>query len=109
MQPGQPEVYSTFLGGSQYSQPFGLAVDSNGNAVVTGYTQSTDFPVKNPVSTVAAGTGANFAFISSLSPDGSSLNYSSLLGGQATNSNAVAVDARVMPISPESPIRQVTQ
>ena len=91
---GTAQVYSTFLGGSQYSQPFGLAVDSNGNAVVTGYTQSTDFPVKNPVSTVAAGTGANFAFISSLSPDGSSLNYSSLLGGQATNSNAVAVDAR---------------
>ena len=89
---GTAQVYSTFLGGSQYSQPFGVAVDSNGNAVVTGYTQSTDFPVKNPVSTVTAGTGWQFAFVSSLSSDGSSLNYSSLMGGASTYSNAVAVD-----------------
>ena len=89
---GTAQVYSTFLGGSQYSQPFGVAVDSSGNAVVTGYTESTDFPVKNPVSTVTAGNGGQFAFVSSLSPDGSSLNYSSLMGGASTYSNAVTVD-----------------
>jgi Beta-propeller repeat len=76
---GTAEIYSTFIGGSAYNQPFGMAVDANGNAVVVGYTQSTDFPVKNPISSGTVGTGTQFGFISSLSPDGSTLNYSSLL------------------------------
>src|SRR4029077_17611700 len=42
-------AYSTFLGGSVYDQPFGIAVDANGNAVVAGRTESPDFPVKNPI------------------------------------------------------------
>ncbi len=96
---GTAQVYSTYLGGSAYNQPFGLAVDGNGNAVVVGYTQSTDFPVKNPVGSGTVGTGTEFGFVSSLTPDGSALNYSSLLGGgsQAYQSsvsivNAVAID-----------------
>jgi Abnormal spindle-like microcephaly-assoc'd, ASPM-SPD-2-Hydin/Beta-propeller repeat/Lactonase, 7-bladed beta-propeller len=97
---GTAEVYSTFIGGSSYSQPFGMAVDANGNAVVVGYTQSTDFPVKNPIGSGTVSNGTQFGFISSLSPDGSTLNYSSLLGGgsqpfqsSTTIANAVAVDA----------------
>jgi Abnormal spindle-like microcephaly-assoc'd, ASPM-SPD-2-Hydin/Beta-propeller repeat len=97
---GTSQVYSTFLGGSAYSQSFGLAVDGNGNAVVVGYTQSTDFPVKNPVGSGTVATGTQFGFISSLTADGSALNYSSLLGGgnqpyqsSTTIANAVAVDA----------------
>lgn len=91
---GTAQVYSTYLGGSSYSQSYGLAVDSNGNAIVTGYTQAADFPVKNPAATVTASNGADFAFISSLSADGSSLNYSSLLGGGSSSSDAVAVDTQ---------------
>jgi hypothetical protein len=91
---GTAQVYSTYLGGSSNNQPAGLAVDSNGNAIVTGYTQSTDFPVKNPVATVTANNLLDFGFISSLSADGSSLNYSSLLGGQSTGASAVAVDTQ---------------
>jgi hypothetical protein len=97
---GTAEIYSTFIGGSSYNQPFGMAVDANGNAVVVGYTQSTDFPVKNPIGSGTVGTGTQFGFISSLSPDGSTLNYSSLLGGgsqafqsSTTIANAVAIDA----------------
>jgi hypothetical protein len=91
---GTAQIYSTFLGGSQYNQPFGIAVDSNGNAIVTGCTQSTDFPVKNSAATVTASNGAWYAIVSSLSADGSTLNYSSLLGGGYTISTAVTLDTQ---------------
>ena len=97
---GTAQVYSTYLGGSAYNQPFGLAVDGTGNAVVVGRTQSTDFPVKSPIGVGTAGNGTQFGFVSSLTPDGSALNYSSLLGGgsqpyqsSTTIVNAVAFDA----------------
>jgi len=91
---GTAQVYSTFLGGSNYSQPSGLAVDANGNAIVTGWTEASDFPVKNPVASVTSNNGDRYAFISSLSADGSALNYSSILGGSSTGSSAVAVDSQ---------------
>lgn len=93
---GTALVYSTFLGGSDYDQPFGIAVDASGNAIVAGRTQSTDFPVKNPIPVGTAGVGTSYGFISSLSSDGSTLNYSSVLGGGGspyTIVGGVAVDA----------------
>ena len=63
---GTGYVYSTFFGGSATDQPFGIAVDQNGNAIVAGTTQSVDFPVKNPVMTVVTNTGTRLAFITSL-------------------------------------------
>jgi ASPM-SPD-2-Hydin domain-containing protein/beta-propeller repeat-containing protein len=91
---GSGQVYSTFLGGTNYDEPFGIAVDSNGNAIVVGRTQSTDFPVKNPASTPSVGFADFSAFVSSLSADGSALNYSTLLGsGVEVLATAVAVDS----------------
>lgn len=80
---GTALVYSTFLGGSDYDQPYGIAVDAIGNAVVAGRTASTDFPAKNPIPVGTPGNGTSYGFITSLSPDGSTLNYSSILGGGA--------------------------
>ncbi len=90
---GSGQVYSTFLGGTDYDEPFGLAVDGNGNAIVAGRTQSNDFPVKNPASTPTGGVGVFFAFVSSLSADGSALNYSTLLGSGFSLATSVAVDS----------------
>ena len=87
---GTRVVYSTFLGGSDYSQPFGLTVDSSGNAIVGGYTSATDFPIKNPLPTGPLQSNGSFGFITSLSPDGSALNFSTLFNGN-TLVNAVAV------------------
>lgn len=89
---GTAQVYSTFLGGSNYSATTGIAVDANGNAIVTGWTEANDFPVKNPVSSITNNNGDTYAFISSLSADGSSLNYSSVMGGGSTSSSAIALD-----------------
>jgi hypothetical protein len=90
---GTGQVYSTFLGGTDYDEPFGIAVDSNGNAIVVGRTESTDFPVKNPAAAPTGGFGSFFVFVSSLSPDGSALNYSSVLAGGSSLATAVAVDS----------------
>lgn len=91
---GSGQVYSTFLGGNDLDQPFGIAVDGNGNAIVVGRTESTDFPVKNPASTPTVGFASFSAFVSSLSADGSALNYSTLLGsGFNVLATSVAVDS----------------
>jgi hypothetical protein len=95
---GKTLLYSTLLGGSSYTQSFGIGVDRNGNAVVAGYTQSTDFPTKNGRS-IGTNLNTNFGFVTSLSADGSSLNYSTLLGGStgqgstSTQALALATDA----------------
>src|SRR6185312_13614833 len=39
--------YATYVGGSNYEQATAIAVDGAGNAYITGYTQSTDFPLVN--------------------------------------------------------------
>lgn len=79
---GQSLVYSTYLGGSDtfaLDVAVGIALDSTGAAYVTGTTGSSDFPTKNPIPGVAGGRGD--IFVSKLSADGSSLVYSTLLGG----------------------------
>ena len=78
-------VYSTYLGGSDSDRGGGIAVDSSGDAYVTGTTGSTDFPTTpGAFQTVnnSAGTlvGSN-AFVTVLNPTGSSLLYSTYLGG----------------------------
>ncbi len=78
---GTAQVYSTFLGGNSYDQPAKITIDSSGNAIVTGYTQSTDFPLKNPISSGTASSSNQDGFVVSLAPDGASLNFSSRLGG----------------------------
>src|SRR5215831_2759897 len=72
-------VYSTYLGGSSDDQGYDLAVDSSGNVYLTGRTQSTNFPVVNPVQTALAGN--TDTFISKLNANGDALLYSTYLGG----------------------------
>ncbi|HEX8282985.1 MAG TPA: SBBP repeat-containing protein [Pyrinomonadaceae bacterium] len=90
--------YLTYLGGSA-GQPYGteygsdVAVDSAGNAYVTGITYSTDFPTVNAFQPVTGG-GYSDGFVAKLDPTGSSLVYSSHLGGNESDWNkSVAVDA----------------
>src|ERR1019366_7185252 len=74
-----PLIYSTYLGGSGADYGFGIAVDSSGNAYVTGWTNSTDFPTMNPLQ--PANRGYSNAFVSKLNLTRSALVYSTYLGG----------------------------
>ncbi len=83
-------LYSTYLGGSADESSGGIAVDGGGSAYVTGYTSSTDFPTENPYQTDQASLDA---FVTRLSADGSSLEYSTYLGGGDVDGGAdIAVD-----------------
>jgi hypothetical protein len=88
---GSALIYSTYLGGSASEDGAGIAVDSTGNAYVTGYTGSTDFPTVNPVQGSSGSAGD--AFVTKLSPAGTALVYSTRLGGNGVESgHGIAVD-----------------
>ena len=73
--------YSTYLGGHHTDAGFDIAVDAAGSAHVVGITQSTNFPTANARQPFLR--GFNDVFVSKLSPSGSSLVYSTYLGGNA--------------------------
>jgi hypothetical protein len=89
---GSTLIYSTYLGGSNDELGGGIAVDSAGNAYVTGYTYSTNFPTMNPLQ--PANVGGENAFVSKISPSGSALVYSTYLGGSGyDHGGGIAVDS----------------
>ena len=54
---GRRLLYSTYLGGSEGESGLGIAADNRGNAYVTGYTQSRDFPTANALQPALGGSG----------------------------------------------------
>jgi Beta-propeller repeat len=90
--------YSTYLGGLRDDHAFGIAVDKEGSAYITGQTASIDFPTANPFQPSRDGAvPACFvcadAFISKLDPTGSALIYSTYLGGaEHDHGETVGVD-----------------
>jgi hypothetical protein len=111
---GSSLVYSTYLGGALQEGGRGIAVDANGNAYVTGFTISTDFPTTTgafqtscgPVigkdrftcaiiqTTTCGFAGVPDAFVTKLNPSGSALVYSTFLGGSLNDvGTGIAVNA----------------
>ncbi|MDR4507687.1 MAG: SBBP repeat-containing protein [Candidatus Brocadiaceae bacterium] len=84
--------YSTYLGGNGEDSGRGIAVDSAGNAYVTGYTSSPDFPTANAID--GSLDGSLDAFVTKIDASGASLSYSTYLGGNGNESAAgIAVDS----------------
>ena len=89
---GSALVYSTYLGGNNTDAGRGVALDSSGNAYVTGITFSTNFPAVSPVQ--PAKGGAKDAFVTRLNAAGSAFLYSTYLGGTLDeDGNGIAVDS----------------
>jgi hypothetical protein len=84
-------VYSTYVGGLDYDEATGIAVDSAGNAYVSGRTSSSDFPTKNPIQ--AAFGGNEDGFVLKLNSTGDTLVYSTYLGGSSQDfATGIALD-----------------
>ena len=86
-------VYSTYFGApSGVTRGFAVAADASGHAYVTGETSATDFPVVSPIQSQSG--GVMDGFLSKLSPDGSSLVFSTYIGGTRSEfATDVALDA----------------
>ena len=120
---GTALVYSTYLGGGSNDAGNALAVDGAGNAYITGYTMSSDFPT-TPDAFQTKVSSFGDAFIAKLNPTGNALTYSSRLGGSpgptgfnflANNGLGVAVDitgsayVTGYTFSPSFPVRKAVQ
>lgn len=73
-------VYSTYLGGAGDDYALDVAVDADGNAYLTGHTDSSDFPKQNPLQS-SLGSASGDAFVTKFNADASALIFSTFLGG----------------------------
>jgi len=98
---GKVLYFSTYLGGSGEEEGLALDLGNDGSIILTGSTNSTDFPTKDPTMlTSQAYDGSQYhggvsdAFVTRFSNNGRSLFYSSYLGGGGDDvGNAIVVDA----------------
>jgi hypothetical protein len=89
---GNALIYSSYLGGSDDDNGFGIAVDGSGSAYVTGSTRSPNFPTQNALQPTFG--GGQDAFITKINPTGNSLIYSTYLGGSNNDGgNGIALDS----------------
>ena len=89
---GASILYATYLGGSANDEARRIAVDGAGNAYITGVARSPDFPLQAPLA--AALSGSTDAFVAKLNASGSTLVYSTYLGGSGNERGfGIAVDA----------------
>lgn len=87
-------MYATYLGGSLTENARGIAVDTQGCAYVTGTTNSVDFPVTPGAFQTTAGGEGN-AYVTKFASDGSSLIYSTYLGGSnGATANSIFLDTQ---------------
>jgi len=92
---GSQLLYSTYLGGSAQDETRSIAVDASGNAYVTGYTGSQDFPTSSSAFQTQNPTqvGGISAFVTKLNSSGQLL-YSTYLGGtRSDTAEGITVDA----------------
>ena len=92
-------VYATYLGGDNTDEARGIVVDSSGDAYVTGFTYSVDFPTTSGAFQLNRGGnitpgGIDNAFVSKLNASGTALVYSTYLGGsRGDDGQGIAIDA----------------
>lgn len=90
---GRSLVFSTYLGGSRLDHGYAIALGKDGSIYIAGETESTDFPLANPVQSQVQNLRAD-AFVARLAKNGKGLIFSTYLGGPDQDFGyGVAVDA----------------
>ncbi|MCE5200112.1 MAG: SBBP repeat-containing protein [Armatimonadota bacterium] len=91
---GTALVYSTLIGGSDEDYGGGMAIDTAGCVYMTGHTSSLDFGTSEGAPDSTLSPGSADAFVVKLNATGSSILYSTFLGGSSSESGeTIAVDA----------------
>jgi Beta-propeller repeat/Divergent InlB B-repeat domain/Domain of unknown function DUF11 len=92
---GSSLLYSTFFGGNTFDFLQRLALDSSNNIYISGTTNSSVFPTKNPIqATLKAQNGGFNSFVAEINAAGNTLVYSTYLGGSVNDTNdGLAVDS----------------
>jgi uncharacterized repeat protein (TIGR01451 family) len=86
--------YGTFFGGTGLDGANALAVDSSGNAYITGYTQSPNLPRSSSSPFQGGLNGPGDAFVAKINAAGTALIYTTYLGGSGNDQGAgIAVDS----------------
>lgn len=84
-------TFSTYLGGSGSDTANAIALDASGDLFLAGASTSADFPVQGPYQ--SSNAGHQDAFVAEIAAGGSSLVYSTFLGGSGTDlASALAID-----------------
>jgi Beta-propeller repeat len=87
---GSKLLYSTYLGGSDEDGGFGITVDDDSHAYVTGFSRSSDFPTVRAFDSTLDGEDA---IVAKLNRNGSALSYSTYLGGSGDEeAGSIALD-----------------
>jgi len=91
---GNALVFSTFIGGNIYDECTSLVIDSFGNTYLTGFTSSSNYPTTPGAFQTNFGGGIYDGFVSKINPTGSSLVYSTYIGGNGWDKgNSITVNA----------------
>jgi hypothetical protein len=90
---GSALIYSTIIGGMLSDAGSSIAVDGAGNAYITGYSESTNYPVTAGAYQTTLGSTAGNVFVTKLNPTGSALVYSTFVGGEVVDwGNSICLD-----------------
>jgi len=91
---GKTLVYATTIGGTGQDVARAIAIDSSGNAYITGYTTSTNYPMKTPIQGSRTTDSPYEAFVTKLNATVTDLVYSTYLGSAGDEwGRGIAVDA----------------
>ncbi|MCC7439474.1 MAG: SBBP repeat-containing protein [Armatimonadetes bacterium] len=89
-----PLLYSTYIATSEMETPYDIKTDAQGNAYITGMTQSTTYPTSPGAYQALYGGGSRDAFVTKISADGSTLLYSTFIGASGQDiAYGIDVDA----------------
>ena len=97
---GSAIVYSTLIGGNGEEEGTGIAIDSDGNAYITGFSNSSDYPQFPPVPNSPAGFNS---FLTVLNDRGDDLLFSAITGGSG-GEDGLAIDLVELSLASEPPL-----